>query len=161
MVMGSTGAAGSEIVRQCLRDPRIVSVLALSRRPFEVTDVKLRVMQHRDFSTFLRLLRHGGPLSALGPMGLANRQLQDAIFGAAHRFSQEQRRLVQRLVGETKGAPMHGHQETRAELAERARSLTRVDVLRPHEPARLVRADRQHHQVERTRRLGNRAEFRM
>lgn len=52
IVLGATGAAGSEIVRQCSADPRVESILAVSRRPLEQSNPKLRVVLHRDFGDF-------------------------------------------------------------------------------------------------------------
>lgn len=52
MVMGPTGAAGSEIVRQCTEDPRIATVLAVSRRALDVSDPKVAVAILEDFADF-------------------------------------------------------------------------------------------------------------
>jgi uncharacterized protein YbjT (DUF2867 family) len=52
VILGPTGAVGSELVRSCLDDPRIESVLAVSRRSLPVQHAKLRVILHRDFLDF-------------------------------------------------------------------------------------------------------------
>jgi uncharacterized protein YbjT (DUF2867 family) len=49
VVFGSTGTAGSEAVRQCLADPRIVEVRAVTRRETGTTDAKLREIVCDDF----------------------------------------------------------------------------------------------------------------
>ena len=44
MVTGPTGAVGSEVLRQCLADPEVASVLAVSRRPLDLWHEKLRTV---------------------------------------------------------------------------------------------------------------------
>src|SRR5262249_38160293 len=65
----------------------------------------------------------GRTLDPPAPAGLANCKLDDAVGVRAHGLPQKARRLVERLVGEAKRAPVHGPQRTRAQLAERARRL--------------------------------------
>lgn len=57
MVLGPTGAAGSEIVRHCLDDARVDRLLAVSRRPLSVTHTKLSVVILEDFDDFSPLAR--------------------------------------------------------------------------------------------------------
>lgn len=52
VLTGSTGYIGNEVLRQCLANPSITSVVALSRRAPETTDPKLRVILHDDFTSF-------------------------------------------------------------------------------------------------------------
>jgi nucleoside-diphosphate-sugar epimerase len=55
MVTGGTGLVGSNILKKCIDDPRITSVLALSRRelPAELTDnEKVKVIISKDFSKY-------------------------------------------------------------------------------------------------------------
>lgn len=54
-VLGATGVVGDAIIREGLQDPRIVSVLAVSRRPLKHTHPKLQTVLHQDFSDFERL----------------------------------------------------------------------------------------------------------
>ena len=56
MVMGSTGAIGSEIIRQCLDDARITDVLAISRRALRIHHPKLRVAALTDFKDYSAIL---------------------------------------------------------------------------------------------------------
>ncbi|KJR85089.1 uncharacterized protein SPSK_09800 [Sporothrix schenckii 1099-18] len=53
IVTGSTGYIGGEVLRQCLANPAITSVVALARRAPEIaTDPKLQVILHDDFTSF-------------------------------------------------------------------------------------------------------------
>lgn len=49
LVTGATGMAGSELVRQALADNDISEVVALVRRPMEITHPKLTAVLHQDF----------------------------------------------------------------------------------------------------------------
>ena len=50
--MGATGAVGAELVRQCIKDERIESVVALSRRPLKDSHSKLKVIVREDFLNY-------------------------------------------------------------------------------------------------------------
>ncbi|MBL0061112.1 MAG: NAD(P)H-binding protein [bacterium] len=52
LVMGATGAVGAELVRQCVKDERIESVVALSRRPLKDSHSKLKVIVREDFLNY-------------------------------------------------------------------------------------------------------------
>lgn len=52
LVMGATGAVGSELVRQCIKDDRIEYVVALSRRPLPESHSKLKVIVRDDFLNY-------------------------------------------------------------------------------------------------------------
>jgi uncharacterized protein YbjT (DUF2867 family) len=54
-VLGPTGVVGDAIVREALRDQRIPSVLAVSRRPLQHTHPKLDTAVHTDFNDFTPL----------------------------------------------------------------------------------------------------------
>src|SRR5262249_31387956 len=56
--------------------------------------------------------------------------------------------LGERLVGELEGAPVHGAERARAELDERVTGVLGVEVLRAHEPARLVGSDGEHRPID-------------
>src|ERR1051326_3092062 len=78
------------------------------------------------------------------------------------------RRLIHRLVGQAKRSPMNCQRER-----QRTRRVYRNDVLidlnrflgisvnDPHEPAWIVRADRNHHELERAASLANLSELGM
>ena len=55
LVMGATGAVGAELVRQCILDERIESVVALARRPLKEAHPKLKVIVHDDFLNYTEL----------------------------------------------------------------------------------------------------------
>jgi len=55
IVTGVTGLVGSTVLKQCIKDSRITSVVALSRRelPAEISgDKKVKVIIHEDFSQY-------------------------------------------------------------------------------------------------------------
>ena len=52
LVLGSTGVVGDAIVRESLREDRVSSLLAVSRRDLRHTHPKLHTVLHRDFSNF-------------------------------------------------------------------------------------------------------------
>jgi len=52
LVLGPTGVVGDAIVREALQDPRITSVLAVSRRPLALVHPKLDTAILPDFSSF-------------------------------------------------------------------------------------------------------------
>jgi uncharacterized protein YbjT (DUF2867 family) len=54
-VLGSTGVVGDGIIREALLDPRIASILAVSRRPLKHAAKKLETALLSDFSDFERL----------------------------------------------------------------------------------------------------------
>jgi uncharacterized protein YbjT (DUF2867 family) len=55
LVLGPTGVVGDAIVREGLDDPRIASILAVSRRPLQHRHPKLETAILDDFSDFERL----------------------------------------------------------------------------------------------------------
>src|SRR5689334_2350872 len=67
-----------------------------------------------------------------------------------HRLRKRERRCVDRLVGQLKGSVMMRERELGAAVAERLHGLGRIHVLVAHEPARLVGADRQDREPERS-----------
>ena len=52
LVMGATGAVGSELVRQCIKDDRIEYVVAFTRRPLQESHSKLKVIVRDDFLNY-------------------------------------------------------------------------------------------------------------
>jgi nucleoside-diphosphate-sugar epimerase len=53
ILTGCTGFIGSEVLSQCIRNPTITSIIALSRRslPETVNDPKLKTVIMNDFKT--------------------------------------------------------------------------------------------------------------
>jgi uncharacterized protein YbjT (DUF2867 family) len=51
-VLGSTGVVGDAIIREAIEDPRIRSILAVSRRPLKHVHPKLQTALLHDFSDF-------------------------------------------------------------------------------------------------------------
>jgi nucleoside-diphosphate-sugar epimerase len=54
ILTGSTGFVGSEVLNQCLRNPAIDSIIALSRRklPDTISNSKLKVFLMDDFAMY-------------------------------------------------------------------------------------------------------------
>jgi uncharacterized protein YbjT (DUF2867 family) len=61
ILTGCTGFIGSEVFFQCLRNPSITSIIALSRRPlpdYIANDPKLKVAIMEDFNSYPDALLH-------------------------------------------------------------------------------------------------------
>lgn len=52
IVTGATGMAGSEVLRQAILDDGISEIIALARRPLEITHPKIRTLLHQDFLNY-------------------------------------------------------------------------------------------------------------
>jgi uncharacterized protein YbjT (DUF2867 family) len=52
VVFGGTGVVGGAVVDEALRNSRIAQITIVTRRPAPVTDSRLRVLVHRDFTNF-------------------------------------------------------------------------------------------------------------
>ena len=52
ILFGATGMIGQGVLRECLLDPDVTQVLAVSRGPIGQNHEKLRELLHRDFSDF-------------------------------------------------------------------------------------------------------------
>ena len=53
ILTGATGFIGAEVLQQCLANPAITSIVALSRRPMDsVSDPKLKVVILEDFTVY-------------------------------------------------------------------------------------------------------------
>ncbi|MEV8530564.1 NAD-dependent epimerase/dehydratase family protein [Streptomyces sp. NPDC051211] len=52
LLFGATGMIGQGVLRECLLDDRVDSVLAVVRRPLGFSHPKLRELVHRDFTDF-------------------------------------------------------------------------------------------------------------
>ena len=55
ILFGATGMVGQGVLRECLRDPRVASVLAIGRSPLGQSHEKLQELQHGDFADFSSL----------------------------------------------------------------------------------------------------------
>jgi uncharacterized protein YbjT (DUF2867 family) len=55
VLFGATGMVGAGVLLECLADPRITSVLAVTRTPIGRSHPKLREVQHRDFLDYSAL----------------------------------------------------------------------------------------------------------
>ena len=58
VLFGATGAAGSGVLRQCLDNPRVAEVVAVTRRPLNVESSKLTEVICRDFLDLAPLSEH-------------------------------------------------------------------------------------------------------
>lgn len=52
IVTGATGMAGSEVLRQAIVDDSISGIIALARRPLEITHSKIKTLLHQDFLNY-------------------------------------------------------------------------------------------------------------
>ena len=52
LITGATGMAGSEVVRQAIADDTITGIIALVRRPLEITHPKITTIIHDDYSLY-------------------------------------------------------------------------------------------------------------
>jgi uncharacterized protein YbjT (DUF2867 family) len=52
LLFGATGMIGQGVLRECLHDDRVKSVIAVARAPLAVTHPKLRTAVHQDFTDF-------------------------------------------------------------------------------------------------------------
>jgi uncharacterized protein YbjT (DUF2867 family) len=52
ILIGATGMVGQGVLRECLLDPDVEGVLAISRTPLAQSHEKLRVLIHEDFTDF-------------------------------------------------------------------------------------------------------------
>jgi uncharacterized protein YbjT (DUF2867 family) len=55
LLFGATGMVGQGVLRECLRDDRIKSIIAVVRAPLGITHPKLRERVHPDFTDFSSL----------------------------------------------------------------------------------------------------------
>ncbi|MGB4845868.1 MAG: NAD(P)H-binding protein [Ferruginibacter sp.] len=52
IVTGATGMAGSEVIRQAIEDDTITEIIALARRPLEMSNSKIKTVIHQDFLNY-------------------------------------------------------------------------------------------------------------
>jgi uncharacterized protein YbjT (DUF2867 family) len=58
VVFGATGMVGQGVLRECLLDPGVEAVLAVTRTPLAETNAKLRQIVHEDFTDFSGVAEH-------------------------------------------------------------------------------------------------------
>ncbi len=77
-LFGATGAAGSGVLRQCLDDPRVAEIVALTRRPLGVESPKLKEVPCSDFLDLEPLSAHLTGLDAcFYCLGVSQTQVPD------------------------------------------------------------------------------------
>ena len=52
IITGATGMAGAEVIRQAITDDHIHEIIALVRRPLEITNPKITTIIHHDFLNY-------------------------------------------------------------------------------------------------------------
>ena len=52
ILTGNTGLIGAEVLTQCLANPAITSIVAISRRDLPIQHPKLKQIQHSDFNSY-------------------------------------------------------------------------------------------------------------
>lgn len=50
LILGGSGSVGGHVLRGCLLDPKITSIVAITRTPLGITDSRLHEVIHNDFS---------------------------------------------------------------------------------------------------------------
>jgi uncharacterized protein YbjT (DUF2867 family) len=55
IIFGATGTVGAEVVRQGILDPAVEEITAIVRRPLEISDPKLKVIEHQNYMDFSAL----------------------------------------------------------------------------------------------------------
>jgi uncharacterized protein YbjT (DUF2867 family) len=100
IVFGATGMIGQGVLRECLLDPEVSSVLAIGRTPTGQRHAKLREIRHDDFTDFSQIAGefagHDACLFCLGmsSVGMSERDYRRVTYDitmAAARTLAEQR----------------------------------------------------------------------
>jgi uncharacterized protein YbjT (DUF2867 family) len=52
LIFGATGMVGDGVLHECIADPQVTSVLAITRSPLELTHPKVRAVRRIDFTRF-------------------------------------------------------------------------------------------------------------
>ncbi len=52
LIFGATGMVGDGVLHECVADPRVDSVLAVTRSPLPRADPKVREIRRTDFTQF-------------------------------------------------------------------------------------------------------------
>jgi uncharacterized protein YbjT (DUF2867 family) len=64
VIFGASGMVGQGVLRECLLDPEVESVLSIGRSPIDETSPKLRQLAHSDFTDFSAIQSELGGLDA-------------------------------------------------------------------------------------------------
>jgi uncharacterized protein YbjT (DUF2867 family) len=55
IIFGATGTSGGEVVRQAILDANVSEIVAITRRPLEIHDMKLKVIRHENYLNYSAL----------------------------------------------------------------------------------------------------------
>jgi len=58
IVTGATGMAGSEVIRQAIADDTITEIIALARKPLDITSPEIKTVIHQDFLNYETVQDH-------------------------------------------------------------------------------------------------------
>jgi uncharacterized protein YbjT (DUF2867 family) len=81
LLFGATGMVGQGVLRECLLDNRVSSVLAVTRAPLGVSHPKLREILHRDFTDFSALADQFAAIDAcFFCLGISSAGMDEAAY---------------------------------------------------------------------------------
>ena len=81
ILFGASGMVGQGVLRECLRDPRVTSVVAIGRAKIAETDAKLRQIVHQDFTDFSTLEAElGGADACFFCLGVSSAGMSEADY---------------------------------------------------------------------------------
>ena len=81
LVTGATGMAGSELVRQAIADDSINEIIALARRPLEISHPKITTVIHQDFLQYDAVKDHFRDCDAcIWCLGISQLQVSKAQY---------------------------------------------------------------------------------
>lgn len=58
LIFGATGTVGAEVVRQAIPDSTINKIIAVTRRPLEIADDKLTIIEHENYLDYSPLVEY-------------------------------------------------------------------------------------------------------
>jgi uncharacterized protein YbjT (DUF2867 family) len=81
ILFGATGMVGEGVLRACLADPQVTTILSISRRPGGLQDPKLQEILHQDFYDYRSLEgRLSGYNACLFTLGVSSVGMQEADY---------------------------------------------------------------------------------
>jgi uncharacterized protein YbjT (DUF2867 family) len=81
ILFGASGMVGQGVLRECLRDPRVTTVLAVGRSSTAETHAKLRQIVHPDFTDFSSLEAElGGADACFFCLGVSSAGMSEADY---------------------------------------------------------------------------------
>ena len=107
LVFGASGTAGSGVLRACLRHPAVRDVRTIARNPVTISDSRLQVILHDDYTDYTRVApAFQGVDACLWCLGISVQQVSgEAEYRRiTHDFAVAAART---LVAESPGAVMH------------------------------------------------------